>query len=87
MTGIHGIVFIITGITVSIISASVGNMVIFFWIGIIFTLYGIIKLLLAKKSKKKPKPQATPKVVHCPRCRSRIYATFRFCPYCGFRFN
>jgi hypothetical protein len=84
--------YFINGRTIS------GSMEMFFWVGVVFLVYGIIKLVY-RKVVGKPKPEKTaeeiPKTIEemqkavpmffCPGCGTRLKETDAFCPKCGRR--
>jgi uncharacterized membrane protein YuzA (DUF378 family) len=88
------------GLFVAITSAVMGGKIsIFAWVGLIFIVVGIAKVvylfvLHPKESKadqqamhmRQPQlaPQA-PSVLYCPRCRITVQPTDHFCRYCGWR--
>ena len=88
------------GLFVSIVSALMGGKVtIFIWIGLIFIIVGIAKVvylfvLRPKEAKSEQKamhmrhpqlPPQPPSALYCPRCRITVQTTDRFCRYCGQR--
>ena len=75
-----------------------GNMEFFFWVGAVFLVYGLIRLIY-RRVVGKPKPEKTaaemPKTIEemqksvpmffCPGCGTRLKDTDAFCPRCGRR--
>jgi uncharacterized paraquat-inducible protein A len=65
MTSIHGIVYLIIGATVSTVSYFLTqggkNLIVFFWIGMFFLIYGVLKLtflfLASQRETKKKNPK------------------------------
>ncbi|MFP4423652.1 MAG: hypothetical protein ACLFP2_00310 [Candidatus Woesearchaeota archaeon] len=100
MTSIHGIVYVMVGAAVSIVSYYLDKekLIFFIIVGGILLLFGILKLLVMLVRKKSKPQQHNPyhgqyaqqvqmNGAHrfCPRCRRTIHATFNFCPYCGLK--
>ena len=55
----------------------------FMWIGVIFFMYGVLKLLFASN---KDKPPSTPKdliLTNCEKCNSKNHSISNFCHVCG----
>lgn len=82
------------GLFVSVTSAVMGGPLwLFMWVGILFVIFGIgklvIKVVLSPKEEKRatqaPAPVDRPQGFYCPRCRVSIHPTDVFCRYCGTR--
>ncbi len=103
MVSIHPLAFIIIGAIVTIISHFITtdqfNYSAFFYLGIIFVVYGIAKWFITgmkesrrhkkEKSKKPHKPHkahlARKKTVYCYDCKVHMPMNYHFCPFCGRR--
>ena len=98
MAKIHGLVYIIIGIFVSVASWKINNedLYLFFYVGILFIGAGVAKLLLGfLKNKKETEKTVHQRKTHhqsqhlqqhykrCKRCGSIIRANDRFCSRCG----
>ncbi len=99
MAKIHGFVYLIIGIFVSLVSYFSKNeaLKLFIYIGFLFGFIGIVKLFISSLSKKKEKPiKQHPKTFHkqpipkqnsytkyCPHCRNIIRVSDNFCSRCG----
>lgn len=85
MVKIHGLVYIIIGIIISIPSVIMkeGRLKFFLYIGILFIIIGAVKLFLnyTKKEKKPKNIQTTHKF--CPRCGKVTKQSDQFCSNCG----
>jgi flagellar motor component MotA len=87
--------WLIVGLFVSISSAISGGALRFFvWIGLIFIIVGVGKLVMVfvtnpKETKKEQQvmhaPQPHQREKHCTRCRLTVLPTDNFCRYCGTR--
>lgn len=93
MTDINGIVFVIIGAAVSLVSYRVGpSFTFFFWLGMIMFIYGVIKIVM-QYLKSQTGTKANHHVPHhvnqqphiCPRCKSKVFPSFNFCAKCGYR--
>ena len=100
MAKIHGFVYIIIGIFVSVASWKINNedLYLFFYAGILFMGVGVAKLLLSLIRNKKEGEKIThhKEISHhqtqhlqhyrrCRKCGSVMKANDRFCGRCGFR--
>lgn len=97
MAKIHGLVYVIIGILVSIASWKINKeaLYLFFYVGILFIGVGAAKLLLSLISNKKeeeimhhrkiqPQAQHFQHYRRCKKCGSVMKANDRFCSKCGF---
>lgn len=95
---IHGIVYLIVGITVIIVSSLIENFLLFIIVGVILTAVGLIKIItgVTKKEKYEPEIQHEKKIsypnsrdpnqyVTCKYCKAYNYPNAKFCHYCGRR--
>ena len=94
MAEIYWWAWLATGLFITITSAIVGGTVqLFVWIGLLFIIIGIAKvvlLLVLRPKETKIERKAMHMPVHhakaaCPRCRVSIERTDYFCRYCGTR--
>jgi hypothetical protein len=85
--------FLLVGLIVTSVSAYVGQkLVLFFYIGLLFVVWGMFKYAVAYLTKqpttteerKVEKTLRTP-VIACPYCATSVYATARYCHLCGGR--
>ena len=100
MTKIHGLAYLILGLLIGGFSYYINNknksnaFALFFYIGIIFVMIGIIKLLakvVQKKAVKKTeihnhahqRPTPTSQVRFCGHCGASLRQHDHFCPMCG----
>lgn len=100
MAKIHGVVYIILGLFVSIASYKINydKLYPFFYIGFLFVIYGVAKILISfinKEEKKgfvnKQNPNqfrqtAKQQYKRCRTCGNVARASDNFCPRCGARF-
>jgi hypothetical protein len=88
MAEIHGVVYLIVGATIAIISVSLGpNMTFFVIAGILMSLFGVFKLAreyLDRETRFTKIPEEKQQY-NCPGCGARMHPQFRFCPYCSYR--
>ncbi|MAG91326.1 hypothetical protein CMO83_01470 [Candidatus Woesearchaeota archaeon] len=91
MAKIHGLVYIVVGLFVSIASLRIdyGELYLFFYVGIIFIVVGSTKLVnkyLENQDKKlhKAKHHAH-RLKYCHNCRNVIRTNDKFCNKCGVR--
>ncbi|MBW3000190.1 zinc-ribbon domain-containing protein [Candidatus Woesearchaeota archaeon] len=99
---ISPLVWLIAGAVLAVMSYFIngrtisGNMEMFFWVGAVFLVYGIIRLIYRRVvGKEKPEKTAAeiPKTIEemqkavptffCPGCGTRLKDTDAFCPRCG----
>ena len=103
MAKIHGIVYLITGIFVAVASyeISYGKLYVFFYIGLLFIIYGIAKTIIEFINKDKKKEVNSPNIhknqlnqfkhplkqqyKRCPNCGNVARGYDNFCPRCGNR--
>jgi len=91
MVKIHGIIYILIGIFISIASyfVNVNDLYIFFYAGMFFVAYGIAKIVLnfimgQKEQQKQQQIQKTHQSYRkCHRCGNIARLTDRFCARCG----
>ena len=92
MVKIHGIIYILIGIFISIASyfVNVNDLYIFFYAGMFFIAYGVAKIVLGfiigQKEQQKAvqhKTQAHQSYKKCHRCGNIARLTDRFCSRCG----
>ena len=91
-TKINGLVYIIVGVFVAIASWRInfGKLLLFFYVGLLFVLIGIVKLSLGKRNEAKAavhhKPQQhQARFRYCPRCANILRPHDKFCSVCGTR--
>ncbi|MBS3147574.1 hypothetical protein J4219_01690 [Candidatus Woesearchaeota archaeon] len=84
--------YLCIGLFVAIASAQIGGSIsLFAWVGLLFVLVGIAKLvvlfILSPREKKKPVQQAhyQPRASLCPRCRMQVSHYDNYCRLCGMR--
>lgn len=100
MAKIHGLVYIVVGLFVSILSLKLNyqRFIVFFYAGLVFIVFGVIKLIFNLiKSKSNKTKDVHHKIEHkqqirsqqhfryCPKCRNIMKLHDRFCSRCGFR--
>ena len=94
MAKIHWLAYVIVGLVVSIISWKFNyqKLIFFFYIGLIFILVGIVKLifnLMKKEKKAEHKTQQINQQAHhikyCTQCGNQLRTHDRFCSRCGRR--
>ena len=94
MSKIHWSVYLLLGFFVSAFSYKLNynKLIFFFYIGIIFILIGIAKLIFgnANKTANKAKniqrtPQQQTRFRYCPKCANILRPNDRFCSICGAR--
>jgi len=92
MAGIAWWVWLSIGLFISISSAYVGGKLkIFAWIGILFVIIGIAKIIYLfvfrerETAAAKPVPIQQTQHFYCPRCRFAVHAYDFFCRKCGAR--
>ena len=98
MSKIHGLIYIIVGLFVSSISwkLNYAKLFLFFYLGLIFIIVGIVKLILGPKANKEEmKPKSTQRNLHqsmqrqhykrCQRCGNIARIHDNFCSRCGTR--
>lgn len=100
MASIPGIVFIIIGIIMSVVSFfRIESLKVFIYVGLLFVFWGLVKIIAKTlRSEKKrateyeeeyyksQKPQQRhAQTRYCPRCRSQIALHHNFCSKCGAR--
>ena len=94
MAKIHGIVYIIVGLFVSILSWKFNKdkLIIFVYTGLLFILIGIAKLIFSFISRRKGKSDAANQKIqpkaqlkYCPQCGSAAKLHDKFCAKCGAR--
>ena len=94
MAKIHWSVYVIIGFFVSTLSYKLdyNKLIFFFYIGIIFILIGIAKLIFGNVNKKEDKPkkiqtqkQHMQNFKRCSRCGNIARINDRFCSICGAR--
>lgn len=83
-------VYLVVGLFVSVTSAVVGESMRFFvWLGLLFVLIGLIKLViffvLRERPKTSPQTHSRPAALFCPRCKVTVHERDYFCRYCGMR--
>lgn len=92
MAKIHGLVYVIIGLSISIVSWKLKNekLMSFFYIGLIFVLIGFVKLIFNKIKRKVGKTEKIHKATYqnqrfkyCPKCRTMLNVYDRFCRRCG----
>lgn len=88
MQSIHGTIYLIVGISISMVSyfivQSGKNFVFFFWLGLLMAFYGVGKLIfLFLRTQAEPKKKKEVKAEICPLCQRKVHPGFRFCPFCG----
>lgn len=57
---------------------------IFFYVGVAFIFWGVVRLIFSPKSAK-PKKEQGKKGRICPRCQTPLFHNSRFCHMCGFK--
>lgn len=99
MAGIPGIFIFVIGLAMTIYSRIVYMQTpepwlnVFFYLGIIFIFWGIVKMVLSPSKRQKDvqtfqeEKQNTKKATVCPRCNARNFHYARFCMMCGYRFQ
>lgn len=90
---ISSVVYVILGLFISLFSWLVNRstnskkLILFFYIGIIIIVFGLIKyFILRKSSKEKIKakiPAQTKFWSYCPKCRQQVNIFDNFCSRCG----
>ncbi len=98
MPKIHWIIYVVIGLFVSILSWRLNyeKLIFFFYIGLIFILVGIVKLLISLINRKTSKKGIVHKVQHqtpkhhirfkrCSRCSNIVRIGDSFCNKCGAR--
>jgi len=93
MARIHGVFYITAGIIVSIASFYINksqgkkSFLLFFYVGILMIVFGLIKvILLRKKGEKHPKVTKKPAFSrYCTYCGNMAQAFDNFCSKCGNR--
>lgn len=93
MAKIHGLVYVVVGLFVSVFSWKLNyeKLVFFFYIGLVFIVIGITKMLLnLTKSKHKTdeghrRAQHQHSLKYCPKCGNGLKAGDIFCSRCGTR--
>lgn len=90
MASIHGLVFIVIGAVVSLVSQFSDNLRVFTYVGLVFIGYGIIKLFLSRINN--PIKKAEDKIIQqfegaitCNGCSIQLDNRCNFCPKCGMR--
>ncbi|MEK6942928.1 MAG: hypothetical protein AABX00_02595 [Nanoarchaeota archaeon] len=103
MAKIHWIVYMLAGFLLSSVSWKINydKFLFFFYVGILFILIGIIKMIFSSgKKEEKPLHHQTPQTMHrqpthqnnqsmkrCPYCSNSARAHDNFCSRCGRRLN
>lgn len=92
MAAIPWFAYLGVGLFVAISSAQIGGSIsVFAWVGLLFVIVGIAKLIvlfvLSPKDEKKPTHQThyQPKALLCPRCRMHVTHYDNYCRICGTR--
>ena len=92
MTEIPGIVWLIVGIMITLVSLWLGNknIILFIIAGGVMVLVGLLKMVVKRKEKKEMKaaerPQQQPQSVkYCHKCGTALMAIDQFCHNCGSR--
>jgi uncharacterized paraquat-inducible protein A len=97
MDGLPWWTWLSVGLLVAVMSSVVGGKLeLFVWVGVLFILIGIAKLVIAyvfrqKEAKQEhtqhqyQTPQQTHQAFYCPRCRSTVRTHDFFCSRCGTR--
>lgn len=94
---IPSLVYIILGIVISVFSNFVSQrtenngIIIFFYVGIGFVIFGVFKLILGfvLRDKEKPVQQKKPKtiqnksIIRCHVCQAKHYSNSNYCHLCG----
>ncbi|MFH1589403.1 MAG: hypothetical protein ABIB43_02455 [archaeon] len=94
--GIHGFFYLIIGIVLAAYYQFIDTtgepfFKIFFYIGVVFIFWGIVKLIFAPSSRRRAilrqqkKSGKSLRFVYCPRCKARNFQQSRFCHICGYR--
>ena len=94
MAEIHGLVYLIGGIVLAIVSFILngnsweGNFILFFFLGIVGVIIGLFKLISKKKEEHHKRPQHNVQqgiVGYCHSCGSALGHLQQFCHRCGAR--
>ncbi len=92
MARIHGLVYVALGLFVSVFSWKLNyeKLVFFVYIGLVFIIIGITKMILGfgKNGKARPKYDKTQhkhNSKYCPKCGNGLKADDIFCSRCGSR--
>lgn len=100
MASIHPLIFMVIGGIVTVVSHIMTsdelNYSVFYYIGIVFIVYGVIKWIITgfkeksrHKKQKTKKPHklhlARDKTVYCYDCKVHMPTNYKFCPFCGRR--
>lgn len=99
MAGIHGLVFLIFGIAISVFAYFVNSKTdtaglnFFMWIGVVMAAYGLVKLFITRAGVSK-KEEKTPdeklknmmqkqSIKYCAKCGTKLPTRANFCYMCG----
>lgn len=88
MAKIHGIAYVIFGIILSVVSFYINksqekrSFILFFYIGILMVIIGLIKLIFGKKEEK-PQKRESAFSKYCSYCGNAAQAFDQFCSKCG----
>ena len=86
--------WLVAGGFMTLVSWTVGDLEIFFYLGIMFVVFGLLKLFILGRPKKaqaqptinhRPQHHMHPHAAQCPRCHMTISIYDRFCRNCGVR--
>lgn len=88
MAKIHGLVYIIIGFFVFIVSLTSKKFIVFLFVGIIFILVGVIKFILKVNGGKVARhvKHETYHHKYCTQCGNLLRLHDKFCTRCGARF-
>lgn len=93
MAKIHGLVYVVVGLFVSVFSWKLNyeKLVFFFYIGLVFIVIGITKMILGLAKKRTDKTEKghykdnQKQRKYCPKCGNGLNAGDIFCSRCGTR--
>ena len=87
---------IVSGYSQIVMMKAKNNMLLFFYVGLVFIGIGVAKILIKvilKNPKNRKKDLELPKesksssykIIFCPRCKSKNYDSFNYCQSCGYK--
>jgi len=80
--------FILVGLLVTILSYSNETLILFFYLGLAFLVWGMFKLgvgylLREPKPEEEIEKKIEPQIVGCNHCGAAVYTTAKYCHECG----
>jgi len=84
--GIHGIIYIVVGLGVTVLSSYVEGFIGFMILGIIFMGIGIVKLIMGRTKIDEPEINMG-QYKKCPHCRAYNWPSEKLCHHCKQKLN